>query len=148
MRSKKRKPLGSAMEEFVFGTKEAAPPTPDVVSPAPQAFQAAQIPPTSIKPEAALLPVAKPPQPEASAPEPDGVTTPPETQTEQRVDRFMLKKDRRDESYTRPIRIYVTGIADLGYEGLNMQVRETSIYKTSGFSSYFFHTLIKQRHVT
>jgi hypothetical protein len=37
-----------------------------------------------------------------------GVTTPPETQTEQRVDRFMLKKDRRDESYTRPIRIYVT----------------------------------------
>ena len=38
------------------------------------------------------------------------------------------------------------GVADLGYEGLNMQVRETSIYKTSGFSSYFFHTLIKQRH--
>ena len=26
-----------------------------------------------------------------------------------------------------------------------MQVRETSIHKTSGFSSYFFHTLIKQR---
>ncbi|MEG5237043.1 hypothetical protein, partial [Microcoleus sp. AT9b-C3] len=25
------------------------------------------------------------------------------------------------------------------------QVRETSIHKTSGFSSYFFHTLIKQR---
>jgi len=37
------------------------------------------------------------------------------------------------------------GVADLGYEGLNMQVRETSIHKTSGFSSYFFHTLIKQR---
>ncbi len=37
------------------------------------------------------------------------------------------------------------GVADLGYERLNMQVRETSIYKTSGFSSYFFHTLIKQR---
>jgi hypothetical protein len=36
------------------------------------------------------------------------------------------------------------GVADLGYEGLNMQVRETSIHKTSGFSSYFFHTLIKQ----
>ncbi|WP_445300584.1 hypothetical protein, partial [Microcoleus sp. BROC3] len=32
-----------------------------------------------------------------------------------------------------------------GYEGLNMQVRETSIHKTSGFSSYFFSTLIKQR---
>jgi hypothetical protein len=39
----------------------------------------------------------------------------------------------------------VKGVADLGYEGLNMQVRETSIHKTSGFSSYFFHTLIKQR---
>jgi hypothetical protein len=26
-----------------------------------------------------------------------------------------------------------------------MQVRETSIQKTSGFSIYFFHTLIKQR---
>ena len=39
------------------------------------------------------------------------------------------------------------GVADLGYEGLNMQVRETSIYKTSGFSSYFFHTLIKQRRL-
>ena len=26
-----------------------------------------------------------------------------------------------------------------------MQVRETSIHKNSGFSSYFFHTLIKQR---
>jgi integrase len=37
------------------------------------------------------------------------------------------------------------GVADLGYEGLNMQVTETSIHKTLGFSSYFFHTLIKQR---
>jgi hypothetical protein len=37
-----------------------------------------------------------------------GVTKRSETQTEQRVDRLMLKKDRRDESYTRPIRIYVT----------------------------------------
>jgi hypothetical protein len=70
MNTKKRKPLGSAMEEFVFGTKEAAPPsTPDVVSPAPQASQAAEIPPTPRKAEAAL-PVATPPQPEASAPEP------------------------------------------------------------------------------
>jgi hypothetical protein len=37
------------------------------------------------------------------------------------------------------------GVADLGYEMLNMQVIETSIHETSGFSSYFFHTLIKQR---
>jgi hypothetical protein len=70
MSTKKRKPLGSAMEEFVFGTKEAAPPTPDVVSPAPQASKEAEIPPTPIKPEAALLPVTKPSQPFASAPKP------------------------------------------------------------------------------
>jgi hypothetical protein len=71
MSTKKRKPLGSAMEEFVFGTKEpASPPTPpDVVSLAPQASQAAEIPPTPITPEAAL-PIVKPQQPEASAPEP------------------------------------------------------------------------------
>jgi hypothetical protein len=72
MSTKKRIPLGSAMEEFVFGTKEkeaASPPTPDVVSPAPQASQEAEIPPTPITPEAAL-PVAKPPQSEASASEP------------------------------------------------------------------------------
>jgi hemoglobin len=37
------------------------------------------------------------------------------------------------------------GVADLGYEGLNMPAIETSIHKASGFSSYFFHTLIKQR---
>src|SRR4028119_1085944 len=43
-------------------------------------------------------------------PNPGGVTTPPKTQTEQRVDRLVLKKDRPDESYTRPIRIYVTSI--------------------------------------
>ena len=41
--------------------------------------------------------------------------------------------------------LQISGVADLGYEGLNMQVRETSIHKTWGFSSYFFHTLIKQR---
>ena len=37
MTAKKRKPLGSAMEEFVFGTKKAtpAPPAAEVVSPAP-----------------------------------------------------------------------------------------------------------------
>jgi hypothetical protein len=72
MSTKKRKPLGSAMEEFVFGTKEkeaAPPPTPDVVSPAPQASQEAEIPPTPITPFA-LLPIATPPQPAVSAPEP------------------------------------------------------------------------------
>ena len=72
MSTKKRKPLGSAMEEFVFGTKEreaAPPPTPDVVLPAPQASQEAEIPPTPITPFA-LLPITTPPQPEASTPEP------------------------------------------------------------------------------
>jgi hypothetical protein len=70
MNTKKRKPLGSAMEEFVFGTKEAAsPPPPEVVSPAPRVSQAAEIPPTLITPEAAS-PTATPPQPEASASEP------------------------------------------------------------------------------
>jgi hypothetical protein len=70
MNTKKRKPLGSAMEEFVFGTKEAAsPPPPEVVSPAPRVSQAAEIPPTLITPEAAS-PTATPPQPEASASKP------------------------------------------------------------------------------
>jgi hypothetical protein len=70
MSTKKRKPLGSAMEEFVFGTKEAAsPPPPEVISPAPRVSQAAEIPPTLITPEAAS-PTATPPQPEASASEP------------------------------------------------------------------------------
>jgi hypothetical protein len=51
------------MEEFVFGTKEAASPTPpELVSPVPTLA-------ASLTPEAAL-PIAKPPQPEASAPEP------------------------------------------------------------------------------
>jgi len=71
MSTKKRKPLGSAMEEFVFGSQEAASPTPpEIVSSAPT--------PTPITPEAALpatppqeaaLPVATTPQPEVSAPE-------------------------------------------------------------------------------
>ena len=71
MSIKKRKPLGSAMEEFVFGTKEApSPPTPpDVVSPALQASKAAEILPTPITPFP-LLPTAKPPQPFASTPAP------------------------------------------------------------------------------
>jgi len=63
MSTKKCKPLGNAMEEFVFGTKEAASPTPpELVSPVPTLA-------ASLTPEAAL-PIAKPPQPEASAPEP------------------------------------------------------------------------------
>jgi hypothetical protein len=62
MITKKRKPLGSAIEEFVFGTNEAASPTPpEVVSSAPM--------PTPITPFASL-PIATPPQREVSAPEP------------------------------------------------------------------------------
>ncbi|MEG5088004.1 MULTISPECIES: hypothetical protein [unclassified Microcoleus] len=62
MSTKKRKPLGSAMEEFVFGTQETASPTPpEIVSPAPT-------PTASLTPEAALP--TTPPLPEALAPEP------------------------------------------------------------------------------
>ncbi|MEG4087962.1 hypothetical protein [Microcoleus sp. Pol12B4] len=58
MSTKKRKPLGSAMEEFVFGTQETASSTPpELVSPAPT-------PTASVTPETALP--ATPP--EASAP--------------------------------------------------------------------------------
>ncbi|WP_333377089.1 hypothetical protein [Microcoleus sp. N9_B4] len=39
--------------------------------------------------------------------------------------------------------VALTGVADLGYESRNMQLIETSIHKTSGFSSYFFPTMIK-----
>ncbi|MEG4159957.1 MULTISPECIES: hypothetical protein [unclassified Microcoleus] len=46
--------------------------------------------------------------PSAPCPNPRGVKTPPETQTGLIFDRLLLKKDRSDESYTRPIRIYVT----------------------------------------
>ena len=58
MSTKKRKPLGSAMEEFVFGSQEAAaPPTaPEAASPAPT-------PTASLKPET-------PPTPEAALPVP------------------------------------------------------------------------------
>ncbi len=70
MTAKKRKPLDSAMEEFVFGTKEATPASPaaEVVSPAPTptAPLIRETPPT---PEAPL-PVLTPPQPSASAAEP------------------------------------------------------------------------------
>ena len=80
MSTKKRKPLGSAMEEFVFGTKEAVPaPTPpeEVVSPAPTptasltpfALLPASTPPTPLTLEAAL-PTATPPQPEVSVLDP------------------------------------------------------------------------------
>jgi len=72
MSTKKRKPLGTAMEEFVFGTKEkeaASPTPPELVSAAPPASQEAEIPPTPITPFA-LLPVATPAQSAVSAPEP------------------------------------------------------------------------------
>ncbi|MEZ2238073.1 hypothetical protein [Microcoleus sp.] len=38
-----------------------------------------------------------------------------------------------------------SGVADLRYERLNMHIIETSIHNASGFSTDFFHTLIKQR---
>jgi hypothetical protein len=80
MSTKKRKPLGSAMEEFVFGTKEAVPaPTPleEVVSPAPTPTASltpfgllpASTPPTPPTLEAAFS-TATPPQPEVSVPDP------------------------------------------------------------------------------
>ena len=66
MNTKKRKPLGSAIEEFVFGTKEALP-----TATSPQAALPASILLTTPPPFALLpMPTAKPPQPEASAPEP------------------------------------------------------------------------------
>jgi hypothetical protein len=58
MSTKKRKPLGGAMEELVFGTKEAVPaPTPpeEVVSPAPT--------PTASLTPSSLLPASTPPTP-------------------------------------------------------------------------------------
>ena len=71
MTAKKRKPLGSAMEEFVFGSQEvASPPTaPEEVA------SLAPTPTASLKPETlptpeAALPVLTPSQPEASASEP------------------------------------------------------------------------------
>ena len=63
MTAKKRKPLGSAMEEFVFGTNQAAsPPTPEIVSSAAK-------PTASLTPEA-VLPTSTPLLPEVSAPQP------------------------------------------------------------------------------
>jgi len=63
MTAKKRKPLGSAMEEFVFGTNQAAsPPTPEIVSSAAK-------PTASLTPEA-VLPTPIPLLPEVSAPQP------------------------------------------------------------------------------
>jgi hypothetical protein len=63
MSPKKRKPLGSAMEEFVFGTNnEAASPAPELVSPAatPTASLTPEVALPATPPEAAL-PVATPP---------------------------------------------------------------------------------------
>ena len=59
MSAKKRKPLDSALEEFVFGTKEAAPISaqPEVVPPAatasltPETLEAALPAPTASSPE-------------------------------------------------------------------------------------------------
>jgi len=69
MTAQKRKPLGSVLEAFVFGTQEAASPltAPEVASSAPTST-------ASLKPETpptpfALLPVLTPRQPEASAAE-------------------------------------------------------------------------------
>jgi hypothetical protein len=73
MSTKKRKPFGSAIEEFVFGTKEAVPAhrATEFVSPAPTPTVSLimETPPTPPTPFA-LLPTATPPQPEASAPHP------------------------------------------------------------------------------
>jgi len=70
MTAKKGKPLGSAMEELVFGSQEAAlpPPAPQAASPAPTPA-ASLIRETSPTSEAAL-PVLTPPQSFASAAEP------------------------------------------------------------------------------
>jgi hypothetical protein len=62
MSVKKRKPLDSAMEEFVFGTKEAAPTPAPLVMPAPSAAPQPTAPPTP----AAALSAPSPPEPEAS----------------------------------------------------------------------------------
>ncbi|MEG5049757.1 MULTISPECIES: hypothetical protein [unclassified Microcoleus] len=64
MSTKKRKPLGSAMEEFVFGDRETtpAPTAPEVVSQAPTST-ASQTPETV----EAVLPAPTQPSPEASA---------------------------------------------------------------------------------
>ena len=75
MNALKRKPLGSAMEEFVFGDREAASPTPpEIVPPAPT-------PAPSLTPETQPTPLTPPtpdvvspaptaPESKASAPEP------------------------------------------------------------------------------
>ncbi|MEG3960571.1 hypothetical protein [Microcoleus sp. herbarium2] len=71
MSIKKHKPLGSAMEEFVFGIKEPvpAPTATELVSPAPipTASLITETPPTPPTPFA-LLPTETPPGPKASAP--------------------------------------------------------------------------------
>ena len=65
MTTKKRKPLDSVLEEFVFGTKEAAllPTAPEVASPAPTASQT----PETVE---AALPAQTAPEFEAPAAEP------------------------------------------------------------------------------
>src|SRR4028118_863235 len=76
MSTKKRKPLGSVIEEFVFGTKEALPaPTPPfVVLPASTATASVTpetaLPTVTPPPPEAALPTVTPPQSPVSAPEP------------------------------------------------------------------------------
>ena len=67
MTAKKRKPLDSALEEFVFGRKEAAPipAQPKVVPPAATASLTPETPPAPF----ALLPAPTASEPEAPAPE-------------------------------------------------------------------------------
>ncbi|PSB53936.1 CopG family transcriptional regulator [filamentous cyanobacterium Phorm 6] len=70
MSTKKRKPLGSAMEEFVFGDREAAliPTEPEAASPTPpEIVPSAATPTASLTPESALPVVTL--KPEVSAPE-------------------------------------------------------------------------------
>jgi hypothetical protein len=75
MSVKKRKLLDSALEEFVFGTKEAAPTPaqPEVVSPAttPTASLTPETPPVALRPPIpfALLPAPTAPEPESLAAE-------------------------------------------------------------------------------
>ena len=72
MSTKKRKPLGSAIQEFVFATKEALPaPTPtELPPPAPTPTASAPLTPPTPPTPFALLPTATPPGPRASVPHP------------------------------------------------------------------------------
>jgi len=124
MNTKKRTPLSSAMEEFVFGTKEAAllPTAPEIVSPAPTPTpsQTAETPPTPPTPEAAL-PIATPPQPEASAPEP----VPAPSKESSLTHRLQAP----DQEAT--VRFTVDGVADSWYESTFRLMLQNSLYLAS-----------------